>query len=254
MQENIEQQLEGDSNLASRLQQLDLPPGAVELDELAPFEPKSSGDSDATIEIQDSNSVDHPSPSRSPRLSIGDDPIPDMDDTAQATFNEVLSASRVYARVEDREVGGISTILTTRSHAWSILLGLSLARISVVAVIKLPLHEAELRQFRFVAFPSTTNSTGTFSRIYPMAGGKDVEWLRHFGLMDKPLNLNISDYGRANLKRIGKELAGMARDPLPYCGAGPIGENMVCLPISFLFSTQLLTTHSTLGKGQSEAW
>lgn len=63
-------------------------------------------------------------------------------------LDAVLEASRVYSRVRDREVDAMTLVLTTRSHAWSILSGISMAEISVMAVISLPLHLPELRRFR----------------------------------------------------------------------------------------------------------
>jgi hypothetical protein len=62
----------------------------------------------------------------------------------QKPFEVVLSKSRVCDRVKDREVDGRMSILTTRSHAWSVLSDLSLAAICVIMVINLPLKDAGL--------------------------------------------------------------------------------------------------------------
>lgn len=82
----------------------------------------------------------------------------------QKPFEIVLSRSRVYDRVKDREVDGRMTVSTTRSHAWSVLSGLSLAAISVIAVIHLPLYVAELERFRKIASPSLAGPETPFDK------------------------------------------------------------------------------------------
>ncbi|KAE9364170.1 hypothetical protein N431DRAFT_420992, partial [Stipitochalara longipes BDJ] len=71
--------------------------------------------------------------------------------TQEKSFNLVLASTRVYSRVENGEVDAMSSIMTTRSRAWSILSGLRLAEISIISVIKLPLDYSELVSFRRLA-------------------------------------------------------------------------------------------------------
>ena len=70
------------------------------------------------------------------------------------SFNMILATTRVYSRVKNGEIDAISSILTTRSRAWSILFRISLAEISIISVIKLPLDYSELVRFQRLASPS----------------------------------------------------------------------------------------------------
>jgi hypothetical protein len=183
LQRHIEQQVETDSTLSERLKALQLPSDATQLDHLC-----NSPHSKAQ-ELEDSHPgtvtpTQHRSPSldnlgNSPRSLPGEpqaleDPelrsttssrsrspgVRDNDNNAileatlpiQETFDDILSASRVYDRVKDREIDAITSVSTTRSHAWSVFTGMSLAETSVIPVIELPLYEAELKMFRRIAF------------------------------------------------------------------------------------------------------
>ncbi len=213
----MDQQLDQDRDLVSRLEQLELPPGSIDLDDL--------GGSD---EITGSNPRDyhHSSPDGG-NASCQPDP-------AHPTFNEVLSASRVYNRVQSREIDAVSTILTARSRAWSILSGISLAQVSVIAVVKLPLYEPELKRFWSLASSgeilvlgttpaSTSNDAG--SRPFPPA---------------EPTNSNERTPQPTHtypFKRLKKELDMLNREPHEYCAAGPIDEDMVCCLLLLVATT-----------------
>lgn len=64
------------------------------------------------------------------------------------SYNNTLNSTRVYSRVRNRDVDAVSTVSTSRTRAWSILSGVSIADVSIVAVISLPLYEPELRKVR----------------------------------------------------------------------------------------------------------
>jgi hypothetical protein len=76
----------------------------------------------------------------------------------KATFEVVLSTTRVYDRVKGREIDAMSIFSTNRSHAWSLLSGLSLAQASAISVIKLPLYDPGLRRFWAFASPMSTTA------------------------------------------------------------------------------------------------
>ncbi len=218
----MDHQLDRDRDLVSRLEQLELPPGSIDLDDL--------GGSD---EI--------PGPSRHGY------PLPPPDggssgcqlDHAQPTFNDILSASRVYNRVQSREIDAVSTILTTRSRAWSILSGISLARVSVIAVVKLPLYEPELRRFWSLASPGETlipdatpasTSNNTESSPFPPA---------------EPTNSNTPTSQPSHTypyKRLKKELDILSRGPHDYYAAGPVrDEDLVCCLLLLIPTTMQCT-------------
>ncbi|KAL8713130.1 MAG: hypothetical protein Q9220_002651 [cf. Caloplaca sp. 1 TL-2023] len=77
-----------------------------------------------------------------PRVRHLEPPEPNLG--LDVELSVILATSRVYRRVQTRDVDAMTTVSTSRSHPWSILSGVSLAQISIVAVISLPLHEHEL--------------------------------------------------------------------------------------------------------------
>ncbi len=158
LRENIDQQLEKDSNLASRLDNLELPPGFIDLDGL------EASDAESTFSTK--TGIAHPSAhanARRPLSMRGNAGRSGFLHSSQPAFEDVLFTTRVYARVQPREVDAASTILTTRSRAWSILSGISLSQVSVIAVIKLPLQECELRRFWALAGPEQVSDSATAS-------------------------------------------------------------------------------------------
>lgn len=141
LRECIAQEVEVSFDLTDRLQRLELPPDGIGLEEL-PSTLRAE-----TLRESDWLDGDHTA-TRTPGLS-------DLDemDLPRASFDITLSATRVYDRVKRRDVDAMSSVLTNRSHAWSLLSGLSLSRLSIIAVINLPLHDSELRSFWKLAAP-----------------------------------------------------------------------------------------------------
>jgi len=68
--------------------------------------------------------------------------------TSPREFELILGTSRVYRRVEGNECDMSFGDSDVRTHAWSILSGLSLSDISVISVIALPLSTAEVQQLQ----------------------------------------------------------------------------------------------------------
>jgi hypothetical protein len=129
----VEQQVETASELSTRLQAVQLPP-----------DPTTLGDSDSNSSGGTQRPEDlepRPNHPQNPKHPAGKITVHEKISLMQKPFEVVLSKSRVYDRVKDREVDGRMSILTTRSHAWSVLSDLSLAAISVVMVLNLPLSD-----------------------------------------------------------------------------------------------------------------
>ncbi|KAF2999221.1 hypothetical protein E8E13_001447 [Curvularia kusanoi] len=68
----------------------------------------------------------------------------------QATLDQMLENTIVYRRAV-RRTGNLAESDSVISRSWSILSGISMAQISVLAVVNLPLDEIELERFRKLA-------------------------------------------------------------------------------------------------------
>lgn len=131
--------------LSARLEALELPLDAIELDSIRGI-PYSEAE-----EPRVSESVTATARARAKQPDgVADTPTMVWQQGTMVTepFEVVLSTTRVYDRVSNREIDEVFTISTARSYAWSMLSGLSLAQVSIIAVIKLPLSEAESRRFQ----------------------------------------------------------------------------------------------------------
>jgi hypothetical protein len=250
----------------SRLERLRIPSDAIEPDELA----DAASDNDPNTERADAGDVT-PTRSGSPmRDAFGNDGVPEVDSSVQDTYDVVLAATRIYRRVEDREVDAISSVSTNRSHAWSALSGLSLAQVSTVAVIQLPLYQPELERFWRLASPSTMdslstlaepsvsqqNSLGTYSGLFTGRRSQVQHeyphhtdgWLREYGIISEwGITPGPDGTARGTLTRIHKELKNIECDPPGMLSVGPIGDEMVYTTTSLSFLSRLTTT-SSIGK------
>lgn len=214
LREHIGQQLEKSTDLVSRLRQLDLPSTSIELEGLRASDAESSRQERIEIARPSRHNCLSP-PQDVKNANYNTDPV-------ESSFNVVLSASRVYSRVQSREVDAVSTILTTRSRAWSILSGLSLDQISIIAVIKLPLSDLELG--RFWSLASLDKLGATFAN-------RSEEWHKPL-YRGRRIYSNISTPSHTLLyKRLNKELSLIERDPPRFCSAGLVGESIVYCPL-----------------------
>ncbi|KAL2014051.1 hypothetical protein VTN00DRAFT_1576 [Thermoascus crustaceus] len=104
-------------------------------------------------------------------------------------------SQRVYSRVEDRANDATSVVSMSRSRAWSVLSGINLTPTSIIAVIKLPLHDSELKRFWSLASPPDTGTTTLPDpeRVPDFYHDKtqDEDWLREYGLIPIEMLLAI---------------------------------------------------------------
>jgi hypothetical protein len=99
----------------------------------------------------------HASPDR---ISASFDPVSTLRE-----FETVLKASRVYRRAEPNETDMSFRSSVARSHAWSALSGLSLAEISVISVIALPLSSKEVKaMYQFLLPDNEAPRRGALNR------------------------------------------------------------------------------------------
>ena len=136
-------EIETDATLTTRLEQIPMGPATIDLG--TSDEPC---DEEQSIGASDGGDIT-PTGATTPSLDkIPQRDLPEPDPKRKETYNDTLATTRVYSRVRDREVNAFS-ISTDRSHAWSALSGVSMSKISVLAVISLPLYESELRSLSF---------------------------------------------------------------------------------------------------------
>jgi hypothetical protein len=103
----------------------------------------------------------------------------------------------------------------------SVLSGLSLTNMSIVSVIKLPLHEPELIPFHRLTSPSDDYYDVSLFRSVLIH--LTEEFKTRYGL--RPL-AGSSGPSQA-MSRLRKELADIGREPLDMIALGPIGDDMV---------------------------
>jgi hypothetical protein len=242
---HIEQELELPTNLSARLQGIQLPPDAVELD-------TSNGTPYNLFQGQDRSDARTIILSRvamPDKSGISEHTNPDASPLVQEPFEVVLAASRVYDRVKDKEVDALNTLSTTRSSAWSALSGLSLSEISVIAVINLPLHEPELRRFQRLASPSPTGDHRDAQEL------PDID--SEFSLLDTTNAVLLSYQGlpaaeeckergfvvdTTCIRRVKHELRYLSNDLAPLITSMQIGDDLVRTSIR----KYVVTCHSQL--------
>jgi hypothetical protein len=118
---------------------------------------------------------------------------------------------------------------------------MSLAETSAIAVIELPLYEAELKMFRRAAFLSWISSdifTGESvaeNHNYSFQQGQEDRKNRYNHGSEDSLRcyeLTNRSNGKVKLlKRIDQDLEDFEYDSPPSVAAGPVGDDLVCVSI-----------------------
>ena len=211
-------EVEADAALATRFGEVDSPQNI--------FEHRSLSNIQSTEQYTNSSDSQLvlPLPAGVPRrhhLSELDVTLPKPE--LRTDYDIVLASTKVYNRVKDRDVDAITTNFTDRSHAWSLLSGISMAENSVIAVISLPLYEPELRQLRQLSTPIDLSTFDMLSK-YPHL---TEDFLRSYGMWWDDEGPPPSP---SNIQRIKKEMERLSRNPPPMCAAAPMGDDLVrCL-------------------------
>jgi hypothetical protein len=253
LQEHIEQQVEDDSDMKTRLEQLEIPTGA---DTSLDSSQESNESSDKHYPINEIPPLTISSSSIDPTIES----TPEPKSPAENDFEVVLSTTRVYSRVEGREIDAVSTVSTQRSRAWSVLSGISLTKISIIAVVKLPLYDSELSRFWNLASPSAMDTTTTLVESNTSIDLTEIQE-EPSSSPKRAIGQSIGAtatadskprFGGGVLGRLRKELWDIDHDPPSSCAAGPMGDNLVFLP-SCLRNFIQLTNDSFFGRELSWA-
>lgn len=238
LQMQTDRDLDGDTDLAARIEQLELP-------------------SDATIILNDSRSPtpdpedlienhvqDHDGDAATDIPEVveeipGQEQIPDSDTSVLETFDDVVAMTRVYRRVELLEIDRVTVLSSTRSHGWSALASVSSSQVTNIGVIGLPLHTTELQRFRRLAYSpllrelrSASISRSNSARSPVFSRSKDHEdpaWRHHYGVHDLTAygpDSPSASYNKYN-KSVWRELSDIERDPPLECSAGLFGDDIV---------------------------
>lgn len=226
---------------------MQLPPDAIEFETLGEAHEQEQGT--ATLRAGSVIPVNAGTPHPH---EIPESGVPAANYWMQTTYDVVLSMTRVYDRVKDRDVDARTSVSTSRSRPWSVLSGISMARISAVAVVSLPLYEPELKSFRELVSAVNHNGSGWGSDDY-FAGSIPFvpsHRLRRLPYGTSPQNLYphltqdfLVQYGlyhglhgdrggtptsQSLKKRLNRELNDFRRNPPGICLARPIGDDLVC--------------------------
>ena len=254
LQRYIETQVTTDADLATRLERIQLSPDAIELQTLDENRDKGQG-----IAISDAGNVPlvrvaTPKPQEMPALDV-----PEADLGMQASHDARLATSRVYDCVRDRDMDANSSATSSGFHPWSVLSEVSMAIISVIAIISLPLHEPELKRFRQLVSPAAHDtdldpgaevlpddellsepsgagpSTQIRDRLLHTESHLTEEFRRHYGLFWDSDGAPTA----SSSKNVKRQLAIFDRDPPSGCSTGPIGDDLVCFLVQMAYAYKL---------------
>lgn len=202
LQQQIEEQVAMSTDISSRLEQLQLSiegQGLVEPDALPENSPSVSSDS-TTAPLH-----------------------PDY----QATLDEILENSTVYKRALSRSSNPASSSSVV-SRSWSIISGISMTQISVLAVLNLPLYDNEIGRFRQLAddgppdYGTILPSADARSSLEPVASAASSSTGRVSHASWSPIEVS----GKA-IRRINKELASLESNPSEHFTCAPMGDDKV---------------------------
>ena len=110
-------------------------------------------------------------------------------ETPRFTFEGTLEDSRVYKRVrrDDCDVSFRSSV--ARSHAWSQLSGISLAQISAISVIALPILPTEIASSQLYTSGSTraVQAMNPSKHVVSGTGSEDIKMVRKCKACRQPI-------------------------------------------------------------------
>ena len=96
--------------------------------------------------------------------------IQTLQEIPRFTFEGTLEDSRVYKRVKRNDCDISFRSSVARSNAWSQLSGVSLAQVSAISVIALPILPTEIANSQFYTSGSTQDAENPNSNKHPGSG------------------------------------------------------------------------------------
>jgi hypothetical protein len=174
------------------------------------------------------------------QLSITDDKVPEPETSPLGP--SVLEKS---SEIDDLDTthqailgGAVKNSVTTRS--WSVGSGISMAQMTVLAVINLPLYDLELKRFRQLVDLSSENgrAENVMRDETEARDDRDIPLEQQTGLQATSIALTGRHLRSSSprlsvgaLNSIQRQLRNFRLEPPPLCSAGPTGDDLVLLTL-----------------------
>lgn len=189
------------------------------------------------LTVEERTWIEPPPPPQPDPGALNNPDVHKLDSDTQATLDHILENSTVYRRANNRASTTLSSS-STISRSWSILSGLSMAQMSHVGVLNLPLQDTEIERFRLLADLPNNNAVLQNTRAHLTAsdsapGGSNEDTVPsavvepELAIPPTPALHIVKPSPKPEFKRIRKELEAASRDPPSMLSFGLVGDDLV---------------------------